>query len=58
MKGVAGSGFKVPLPENAPPMPLTASQEWILTTYLDATVRVARGDGGTVFVLTKDASSS
>ena len=47
MKGIPG--VKVPLPENMP----TGSQAWILTTYLDETLRIARGDGGSVFVLTK-----
>lgn len=26
---------------------------WLLTTFLDADLRIARGDGGSVFVLTK-----
>mmetsp|Transcript_4824 Transcript_4824/g.30645 ORF Transcript_4824/g.30645 Transcript_4824/m.30645 type:complete len:342 (+) Transcript_4824:2343-3368(+) len=29
------------------------AQSWILTTYLDDTLRIARGDGGSVFVLSK-----
>lgn len=44
--------LNVPLPENIP----TGSQAWILTTYLDASLRIARGDGGSVFVLTKVSS--
>eukprot|EP00193_Tetraselmis_chui_P016341 CAMPEP_0177777844 /NCGR_PEP_ID=MMETSP0491_2-20121128/15608_1 /TAXON_ID=63592 /ORGANISM="Tetraselmis chuii, Strain PLY429" /LENGTH=315 /DNA_ID=CAMNT_0019297019 /DNA_START=99 /DNA_END=1046 /DNA_ORIENTATION=+ len=32
------------------------SQTWLLTTYLDADTRISRGDGGSVFVLVKDAS--
>ena len=42
-------GLKVPIPEDFP----AGSQSWILTTYLDAEVRIARGDGGSVFILTK-----
>ena len=48
----AASGLpslKVPLPESASP----GSEAWLLTTYLDGDLRVARGDGGSVFVLTK-----
>ena len=41
--------LKVPLPESASP----GSEAWLLTTYLDGDLRVARGDGGSVFVLTK-----
>ena len=42
-------GLKVPLPESATP----GSEAWLLTTYLDGNLRIARGDGGSVFVLTK-----
>lgn len=42
-------GIRVQLPEDMP----TGSQEWLLTTYLDGDVRIARGDSGSVFVLTK-----
>ena len=41
--------LKVPLPESASP----GSEAWLLTTYLDGDLRIARGDGGSVFVLTK-----
>jgi hypothetical protein len=30
-----------------------AATAWLLTTYLDGSLRIARGDGGSVFVLTK-----
>mmetsp|Transcript_47549 Transcript_47549/g.121337 ORF Transcript_47549/g.121337 Transcript_47549/m.121337 type:complete len:309 (+) Transcript_47549:143-1069(+) len=32
------------------------AQTWLLTTYLDQDTRISRGDGGSVFVLVKDAS--
>ena len=41
--------LKVPLPESASP----GSEAWLLTTYLVGDLRIARGDGGSVFVLTK-----
>ena len=40
--------LKVPLPDNE-----GAGQSWLLTTYLDDDIRIARGDGGSVFVLEK-----
>lgn len=32
------------------------AQTWLLTTYLDEDTRISRGDGGSVYVLVKDAS--
>ncbi|KAH6823353.1 Plastid-lipid associated protein PAP / fibrillin family protein [Perilla frutescens var. hirtella] len=34
------------------------AESWLLTTYLDHDLRVSRGDGGSIFVLIKDAISS
>lgn len=34
------------------------AQTWLLTTYLDDTLRINRGDGGSVFVLVKEATSA
>jgi hypothetical protein len=42
----------VTLPIN-PPKQLQESS-WLLTTYLDDTLRISRGDGGSIFVLTKE----
>jgi hypothetical protein len=39
------------LPIN-PPKQLQESS-WLLTTYLDDDIRISRGDGGSIFVLTK-----
>jgi hypothetical protein len=33
------------------------SQTWLLTTYLDEDTRITRGDGGSVFILVKEAPS-
>lgn len=41
--------FQFPLP--TPPTGQVST--WLLTTYLDDDLRIARGDGGSVFVLTK-----
>jgi hypothetical protein len=46
---------------NQPPLkiPISSSnaESWLLTTYLDAELRISRGDGGSVFVLIKEGSS-
>nr|AFK48303.1 unknown [Medicago truncatula] len=39
------------------PISNSYAQSWLLTTYLDEELRVARGDGGGVFVLIKEGSS-
>ena len=52
---VGGNATQVPdvkLPIN-PPKQLQESS-WLLTTYLDDTLRISRGDGGSIFVLTKE----
>jgi hypothetical protein len=46
------------LPEVKVPIPASvgsggSSGAWLLTTYLDGDTRIARGDGGSVFVLTR-----
>jgi PAP_fibrillin len=37
-------------------IPQQKSQTWLLTTFLDEDTRIARGDGGSVFVLVKEVS--
>ena len=34
----------------------TKAESWLLTTYLDADLRISRGDGGSIFVLIKEGS--
>lgn len=46
------SDLKVPIPSQLD----SATQSWLLTTYLDDDTRIARGDGGSVFVLTKEVA--
>lgn len=41
--------LKFPIPESGNP----AGESWLLTTYLDDTLRIARGDAGSIFVLEK-----
>lgn len=41
--------LKFPIPESSNP----AGESWLLTTYLDDTMRIARGDAGSIFVLEK-----
>lgn len=38
------------------PIQSDQAQTWLLTTYLDEDTRIARGDGGSVFVLVKEVS--
>lgn len=45
-------------PDLSFPISTDSAQTWLLTTYLDEDTRITRGDGGSVFVLTKDTSSS
>ncbi|KAJ6829975.1 putative plastid-lipid-associated protein 2, chloroplastic [Iris pallida] len=42
--------IKIPISSNT-------AESWLLTTYLDDELRISRGDGGSVFVFTKDGSS-
>jgi len=44
-------GIAVSLPEGTP----AGSQAWLMTTYLDPALRIARGDGGSIFIFTKMA---
>eukprot|EP00252_Welwitschia_mirabilis_P008322 TRINITY_DN200_c0_g1_i3.p1 TRINITY_DN200_c0_g1~~TRINITY_DN200_c0_g1_i3.p1 ORF type:complete len:362 (+),score=108.27 TRINITY_DN200_c0_g1_i3:663-1748(+) len=39
------------------PLGSGAAESWLLTTYLDRDLRISRGDGGGLFVLTKEGSS-
>lgn len=43
-------------PDLSFPIQNDQAQTWLLTTYLDEDTRISRGDGGSVFVLVKDAS--
>lgn len=36
------------------PIQADAAQTWLITTYLDEDLRISRGDGGSVFILTKE----
>jgi hypothetical protein len=45
-------------PDLSFPISTDSAQTWLLTTYLDEDTRITRGDGGSVFILTKDTSSS
>jgi hypothetical protein len=40
-----GNKIALPVPDNFP-----GAKSWILTTYVDDTARVARGEGGAVYV--------
>ena len=48
------------LPSDGVEVPLRAGEtqiggsSWLMTTYLDDTLRISRGDGGGVFVLVKE----
>eukprot|EP00850_Spirogloea_muscicola_P010034 SM000058S18464 [mRNA] locus=s58:24287:25363:- [translate_table: standard] len=44
------------LPPLRVPIGSTSAQSWLLTTYLDKDLRIARGDGGSVFVLVRAGS--
>jgi PAP_fibrillin len=46
------------IPDLKLPISSRRAQTWLLTTYLDDTVRISRGDAGSIFVLTKDSSAS
>ena len=43
--------LKVPIPASVGSG--GSSGAWLLTTYMDGDTRIARGDGGSVFVLTR-----
>lgn len=45
------------IPTALGPLPLP-SETWLLTTFLDDSLRIARGDGGSVFVMTRDPPSA
>ncbi|KAF6253398.1 astaxanthin vesicles associated protein [Scenedesmus sp. NREL 46B-D3] len=45
-------------PDLSFPISTDNAQTWLLTTYLDEDTRITRGDGGSVFILTKDTSGS
>uniref|UniRef100_A0A383VLT1 Plastid lipid-associated protein/fibrillin conserved domain-containing protein n=1 Tax=Tetradesmus obliquus TaxID=3088 RepID=A0A383VLT1_TETOB len=45
-------------PDLSFPISNDSASTWLLTTYLDEDTRITRGDGGSVFILTKDTSSS
>lgn len=45
-------------PDLSFPITNDSASTWLLTTYLDEDTRITRGDGGSVFILTKDTSSS
>lgn len=49
--GLPPLDFSIPTAVGPVPLP---SETWLLTTFLDDTLRVARGDGGSVFVMTRD----
>lgn len=38
------------------PISNSYAQSWLLTTYLDAELRISRGDAGSIFVLIKEGS--
>lgn len=40
------------------PIENNSASTWLLTTYLDDDTRITRGDGGSVFVLSRDVSPS
>eukprot|EP00879_Flechtneria_rotunda_P033144 GHRR01036680.1.p2 GENE.GHRR01036680.1~~GHRR01036680.1.p2 ORF type:complete len:113 (+),score=16.49 GHRR01036680.1:149-487(+) len=40
------------------PISTDSAQTWLLTTYQDEDTRITRGDGGSVFILTKDVPYS
>ncbi len=40
-------------PELAVPLRSESTQTWTITTYIDADTRISRGDGGSVFIFTK-----
>eukprot|EP00850_Spirogloea_muscicola_P006437 SM000030S11446 [mRNA] locus=s30:691272:692339:- [translate_table: standard] len=44
------------LPPLRVPIGNASAQSWLLTTYLDKDLRIARGDGGSVFVLVRAGS--
>lgn len=46
LEGRPDTSFKIPKQVQA--------ESWLLTTYIDEDVRIARGDGGAVFVLVKE----
>lgn len=43
-------------PDLSFPINTDRAQTWLLTTYLDDDTRITRGDGGSVFILVKDAA--
>jgi hypothetical protein len=42
------------IPASLGPLPLPSSETWLLTTFLDGDLRIARGDGGSVFVMVRE----
>jgi len=46
--------LQVPIPGSLRSQLGDLSRSWLLTTYLDADVRIARGDQGSVFILVRD----
>ncbi|KAK9796640.1 hypothetical protein WJX73_006945 [Symbiochloris irregularis] len=45
------------LPDQQFPIPSKSATTWLLNTYLDEDLRISRGDGGSIFVLGKDAAT-
>ncbi|KAI3435955.1 hypothetical protein D9Q98_002013 [Chlorella vulgaris] len=52
------SGLLRQVPDLRIPVNNVQASSWLLTTYLDDSLRITRGDGGSVFVLVRDAYSS
>jgi PAP_fibrillin len=44
------------VPDLKLPIKSPRATTWLLTTYLDETLRISRGDAGSIFVLTKESS--
>ena len=57
--GSAAAGLPpLDLPIGGGPLGAAVGETWLLTTFLDGGLRIARGDGGSVFVMTREEEES